>query len=51
MNKWIESRPGQGRKDFGKFETGSRFKGTIQKHNLEKVKKTRRSSNKIKLTI
>ena len=39
MNKWIESRPGQGRKDFGKFETGSRFKGTIQKHNLEKVKK------------
>jgi len=39
VNKWIESRPGQGRKDFGKFETGSRFKGTIQKHNLEKVKK------------
>ena len=39
VNKWIESRPVQGRKDFGKFETGSRFKGTIQKHNLEKVKK------------
>ena len=54
-NKWIKSRPGQGRKDFGKFETGSRFKGTIQKQNLEKLEKLEKivtkSNSQYKKTI
>ena len=54
-DKWIKSRPGQGRKDFGKFETGSRFKGTIQKQNLEKLEKLEeiitKSNSQYKKTI
>jgi len=54
-NEWIKSRPGQGRKDFGKFETGSRFKGTIQKQNLEKLEKLEKiitkSNSQYKKTI
>jgi hypothetical protein len=39
MNKWIESQPGKGRKDFGKFVTGAQFKDTIRPQNLEKLEK------------
>ena len=46
MNEWIESRPGRGRKDFGKFETGAKFKDTIQPKNLEKLKKLEEIINK-----
>ena len=46
MNEWLQSRPGRGRKDFGKFETGAQFKDTIQPKNLEKLKKLEEIINK-----
>ena len=55
MNKWIESRPGKGRKDFGKHVTGALHKGKIRPVNQEKLNKLieiiNESNNSYKKTI
>ena len=55
MNEWIESRPGRGRKDFGKHVTGGIHKGTVSKTNQERLEKLKEviidSNNQYKKNI